>query len=284
MSDAGGAGSAIGLVHLVWAPLGAAPVRGFLSSYDARRAGAAHELIVLYNGEAVAGSTGISREALARELGDRSHRLIVLDRPLVDLAAYGEAARLLEHPRLCFVNSYGVVLADDWLGHLSRALEEPDVGLAGATGSWESQAEWLRGRARYWPYQLAGLVRARRRFPRFPNPHIRSTAFMIPRRAILEIGLDRVRDKHDAYLLESGPASITRRVQEAGRRVVVVGRDARAYDVPDWPRSRTYRAGEQDNLLVADNRTDDWHRASPRLRRRLTLDAWGKHGHATAGS
>jgi hypothetical protein len=276
MSDAAGEGPTIGLVYLVWAPLGPAPVREFLDSYDAHRAGAAHELIVLYNGEALAGSAGISREALSRELGDRSHRLITLERPLVDLAAYGEAASLLAHPTLCFVNSYGVVLADDWLGHLSRALDLPDVGLAGASGSWESQAEWLRGRARHWPYQLAGLVRARSQYPRFPNPHIRTTAFVIPRRTIVEVGLDRVRDKHDAYLLESGRGSITRRVQEAGKRAVVVGRNARAYDAPNWPSSCTYRAGEQGNLLVADNRTNDWHRASPRLRRRLTLDAWGQ--------
>jgi hypothetical protein len=56
---------------------------------------------------------------------------------------------------------------------------------------------------------------------------------------------------------------------------VVVGRDGRAYDIEEWPASSIYRAGGQRNLLIADNRTRDWDRASPRLRRRLSRDAWG---------
>jgi len=46
--------------------------------------------------------------------------------------------------------------------------------------------------------------------------------------------------------------------------------------VPEWPASATYRSGEQRNLLVADRRTRDWERSSPRLRRRLGRDAWGE--------
>jgi hypothetical protein len=267
----------IGVVHLVWAPLGPAPLRDFLGSYHAHPPGAQHELIVLYNGaDLVGASSGLSAEALATELQGIPHRLISFERSFVDLAAYGEAARRLEYGRLCFLNSYSVILADDWLGHLARAFHQPDVGLAGASGSWESQAEWVRGKARYWAYQLARSRRARHDYPRFPNPHIRTTAFMLDRRAVLEAGVDRVGDKHDAYLLESGSWSITRQVQARGLRAVVVGRDGRRYDLEDWPSSATYRSAGQENLLVADNRTRDWDRASPRLRRRLTRDAWGE--------
>ena len=152
------------------------------------------------------------------------------------------------------------------------------MGLAGATASWESQAEWMRGKARYWPYQLLGLRAARRDYPRFPNPHIRTTAFMIGRPELLRMGLEQARDKRSAYLLESGRMSITRQVQRRGLRAVVTGRDGRAYEVADWPSSRTYRSGGQDNLLVADNRTRDWEQASPRLRHRLSRDAWGEQG------
>ncbi len=258
----------IGLVYLVWAPLGPEPVRDFLRSYRAHPAGAEHELVVVLNGGRHA--------ALLAELRDVEHRLIQLERPGLDLPAYGLAARQLEHERLCFLNSYSTILADGWLGLLARALEDPGVGLAGATGSWESQAEWIRGRPMYWPYQLAGLPRARRDYPRFPNPHIRTTAFMLDRSLLLEMNLERAGDKRATYLLESGPHSITRQVMERNLRPVVVGRDGRAYEIDEWPRSATYRAGGQANLLVADNRTRDWERASPRLRRRLSRDAWGR--------
>jgi hypothetical protein len=267
----------IGLVHLVWAPLGPEPLREFLRSYRAHPAGAEHELVIALNGARVGGAGGSSREALLAELAGTAHRLIVLERPVLDLAAYGEAARRLEHRWLCFLNSYSVVLADGWLDRLSQALDKPGVGLVGASGSWESQAEWVRGRARYWGYQLLTLRQARRDYPRFPNPHVRTTGFMIARELLLELGLEAVRDKRSAYLKESGRASITRGVQGHGLRAVVVDRNGRLYDVDDWPRSRTYRAGSQDHLIVADKRTRDWQEASPRLTRRLSRDAWGDH-------
>jgi hypothetical protein len=268
----------IGLVHLVWTPLGVEPLRQFLRSYHAHPAGIEHELVVVLNGPTRDASGGETHDALLVELASTEHRLIVTERPVLDLAAYGFAARRLEHERLCFLNSYSVVLADGWLGHLARALEQPGVGLVGATASWESQAEWVRNRRRYWLYQLALLRGARRDFPRFPNPHLRSTGFMAERRLLVEMDLERAQDKHSAYLLESGRDGITRQVQERGLRSVVVGRDGRPYETADWPGSSTFRSGEQANLLVADNRTRDWQRAPVRLRRRLTRDAWGADG------
>ncbi len=274
----------IGLVHLVWAPLGPAVLRDFLSSYHAHPAGAEHELAIVLNGAGPEGPAhgtshkaldGSSRAALLAELDGTEHRLIELKQPALDLVAYGQAARRLAHEKLCFLNSYSVILADGWLGRLADALQEPDVGLVGASASWESQAEWIRGRVRHWPQQLAGLPRSRRDYPRFPNPHIRTSTFMLDRLALVEMGLEHATDKRATYLLESGRQSITRRVQERGLRATVVGRDGRIYDVEEWPASRTFRSGEQENLLVADNQTQDYQTAPSRRRCRLSLDSWG---------
>ncbi|HEY2282799.1 MAG TPA: hypothetical protein VGH60_04530 [Solirubrobacteraceae bacterium] len=275
---------ALGVVHLAWAPLGPEPVRSFLGSYHAHSPGIAHELVIVLNGahgdsEKASSRAGgaLTQEELAAELVGIEHRLIVLDRPVPDLAAYGLTARALSHPRLCFLNSYSVILADNWLAILAQALEDPGTGMVGATASWESQSQWVRGRARHWPYQLARLRAARRDYPRFPNPHIRTTAFLVDRANLLAMNLDAARDKRDTYLLESGRRSITRQILEHGLRVVVAGRDGKAYGVKGWPAACTYRSGDQDNLLVADRRTEDWAAASPRLRRRLSRDAWGEH-------
>jgi hypothetical protein len=310
----------IGLVHLVWAPLGPEPLREFLSSYHAHPAGVEHELTIVLNGPSRDDGVGTrivgdgqpkdadevklwdagaarhagkarsagearlyrsggtsERDRLLAELDGIEHRLLVLDRPVTDLAAYGLAAQALSHPRLCFLNSYSVVLADGWLAMLARGLDGSNVGLAGATASWETQARWIRGKARYWPYQLARLRRMRRDYPHFPNPHIRTTTFMIEREMVVDLKLEDAHDKRSTYLLESGRNSITRQILQRGLRTVVAGRDGNTYGIKNWAVSRTYRSGEQDNLLVADRRTRDWQRASPRLRRRLSRDAWGEH-------
>jgi len=263
----------IAVVHLVWAPLGPQPLRRFLRSHREHPPGAEHELVIVLNG---AGADGDLRTSLLAELDGVAHRLIEPPRPLQDLAAYHAAASALEHERVCFLNSYSVVRAAGWLGLLATALDQDDVGIAAASGSWESQAEWVRGALRWWPLQLLRLRAARRDYPRFPNPHIRTSAFMLERTLLLQLGLERAVDKHAAYLLESGRRSITRLLLERRLRALVVGRDGRSYDVADWADAATYRSGGQRNLLVADNRTADWERARPALKRRLSLDAWGK--------
>jgi hypothetical protein len=266
----------IDVVHLVWAPLGPEPLRDFLRSYHAHAAGAEHELTILLNGAGAGGPvTGAERESLLALLAQTEHRLIVLDRPVLDLAAYGEVVETLRGEHVCLLNSYATVLADGWLGTLVAALAEPGVGLVGATGSWESQAELMRGSPRYWPLQLASLPWARRDYPRFPNPHVRTSTFMLDRTRLAAMGLERARDKRAAYLLESGARSITRMVQGQGLRAVVVGRDHRAYEAEEWAASRTFRTGEQENLLVADNQTRDYQTAGAARRRRLARDTWG---------
>jgi hypothetical protein len=123
----------IAVVHLVWGPLGAAPMRRFLESYRAHPAGAEHELILLLNGVEPP-----QREAILAEFADVDHRTLVTPAPVQDLLAYRHAAEQLEHERVCFLNSHSVIEADCWLGKLADALDAEHAGLVGATGSWAS--------------------------------------------------------------------------------------------------------------------------------------------------
>lgn len=266
----------IAVVHLVWAPLGVQPLRTFLRCYREHPAGAEHRLVILLNGAGAGGpAPSGERERLLAELAEVEHRLIEPERPMLDLPAYGYAARALEDESLCLLGSYCEPLADRWLAMLAGALAQPDIGLAGASGSWESQSEWSRGPLAHRARQLATLARSRRDYPRFPNPHVRTSAFAIARTRLLDASVLAASSKRAAYLLESGRVSITRRVQAQGLRAVVVGRDEGVYDVERWPESRTYRSGGQRNLLIADNRTREWERCPPRRKQRLSRDAWG---------
>ncbi|WP_426441699.1 hypothetical protein [Bradyrhizobium genosp. P] len=53
-----------------------------------------------------------------------------------DVGSYLKAARQASNRRLVFLNTFSFVQSANWLAHLSRALDRPDVGIAGATGSW----------------------------------------------------------------------------------------------------------------------------------------------------
>jgi hypothetical protein len=267
----------IALVHLVWAPLGPSALAGFLDSYRSRPAGVEHDLVILFNGFDGARDMAAHRALLEGV----DHRELTLGAPVQDLAAYAQAAQRLEHRQLFFANSHTRVLAGDWLAPLARWAGRPDVGLVGATGTFESH---LEGAARggeptqslLWLRRKLAVRKLRSRFPSFPNPHLRSNAFMGDRELLLELGLGRALDKDAAHRLESGWHNITRQVLAMGRSVLVVGRDGHAYEPQQWPASRTFRSGEQENLLIADNRTEEYRLASPDGRGTLSELAWGR--------
>jgi hypothetical protein len=170
-----------------------------------------------------------------------------------DLSAYRKAARVIDVPRLLFFNSYSHLLASDWLAKLYSAAESLGSGaVVGATGSWESIGENTG----------------------FPNVSIRTNAFLIERARFLSFAhpLDT---KRDCNLFEAGPDSMTKNIITSGSRVAIVDRDGRVIGPDDWPESGTFRSGNQERLLVADNRTMDYQCAPLRRRKRRARLAFG---------
>jgi hypothetical protein len=302
----------LSVVHLARRHNGIAPFQAFLGSYVARNAGLEHELVLALKGyESDGEARPLLDDAAAR--GVEARHILLPDDGL-DLTAYARVAEEVRSDRFCFLNSYSRILADDWLALLNAGLDEPDVALAGAGGTWLSMVDYTRfqlglrngydgvlpgreltrlrmlehTRATVEPnhpdrgpvVSRAGaavhLLRQARRFRGFPNPFIRTNAFVIERDLLRQLSAGQVRTKLDAYNFESGRRGLTATVLAGGSRAVVVGRDGRRYDVDDWPDSQTVWQEEQQNLLVADNRTDEYLAASAERRRVLSQLAWGR--------
>jgi len=251
----------LALVHLVWAPLGPEPLRRFLASCRRHPPGAAHRLVILCNGFG-----GGLPPAFAAALDGVEHELVHVPEPVQDLAAYRAAVQQVESGWLCFVNSYGEALADDWLGTLAAAAARDGVGMVGASGSWESAASSA---------PLALRVQRHLAFPRFPNPHLRTTGFLLGRELALALDWGGTETKLGALRLESGRRSLSRQVRAQGLEVPVVDRWGAAWPSGRWPESRTFRSGAQEGLLIADNRTAQYAASDPAERLRLARMAWG---------
>ncbi len=253
----------IELVHLIWAPLGPEAFARFAQSYNRLPAGVDHRLSLVFHGFDGRIDPGLWDETASTLRHDR----IEMSGPALDLDVYRHVAHESTARRLCFTNSFAEIVAAGWLESLDAALDAPDVGAAGATGSWESTYSsapiWLK-------------PRRRRRFGPFPNPHLRTNAFMIDRTSMLDLDWpDTGMNKVAALELENGRRSITAQLTERGLSSVVVGRDGRSYRSGEWPTSGTFRSGSQENLLVADNRTAQYSDADAVRRRQLADMAWG---------
>jgi hypothetical protein len=297
----------IGVVYLCRFAEGEAPVRRFLQSYQKHPAGIEHDLHVLFKG-----FPGPSSLAPTRALfGDLPINPIVLADVGYDIGSYIAAASSIPNRRVIFLNTFSQILATRWLQYFDLALNHSDVGVVGATGSWQANAsrderaiktilhniahlpsymhqttllkrqagggidEQRRkrplGRYLFFPfYYLANLYE----FGRYPNPHIRTNAFMIERERFLSLRRPSFARKRGALKFESGRLSMTRQILKHGLRPVVVDRDGNVYDVPEWRSSSTFHAGEQKNLIIGDSRTREYCVAAPKLRRFLESQAW----------
>jgi hypothetical protein len=298
----------VGLIYLYRFSEGEAPARRFFESYCAHPAGISHDRAVVLKGFPDPESLARGRALF----GDVPIKSIELEDSGYDIGSYVEASRLIPTRRLVFLNTFSQILADDWLQHFDDALNRPGTGLVGATGSWaantagyEATITFLVRRmfglpAQYYqsfdcdqpegdgsqskqntkrslkPFLFAPFDYLLRlyRYGRYPNPHIRTNAFMIDRDRFLSLEFPAFKAKSDTYKFESGRGSLTEQLLRQKLNPVVVDRCGNAYDIPEWKSSLTFRIGEQTNLVVADNRTVDYAQASAKRRQYLEKLTW----------
>jgi hypothetical protein len=113
-------------------------------------------------------------------------------------------------------------------------------------------------------------------FPHFPNPHIRSNGFIVERRMLLDLFPRIAPTKQASYGFESGPDSLPAQVIRSGRRLALVDRNGVVYDHDRWTASRTFRLGNQANIMLADNQTRAFDRFSPPERAVHVMMSWGE--------
>ena len=294
----------IGVVFLYRFAEGERSARAFLESYRAHPAGIEHDLHVILKGFPDEAS-GAAARAL---FGPLCANLIELDDTGYDIGSYLSAARRVANSRLVFLNTFSEILADDWLARLDAALGLPDVGLVGATGSWQSLASgyvaaalrfghWVRHPISYVRSHFEGGVHSstaagvpRRgfrdvvlkirgladlyEFGSYPNPHIRTNAFMIDRERFLSLQSIPFRRKADVYKFESGRRSMTNQILRMKLKALVVDRSGRTYDIDSWRSSATFWTDHQENLMIADNMTRKYAQGSSELRQLLKNYAW----------
>ncbi|WP_213952840.1 hypothetical protein [Variovorax sp. dw_954] len=249
----------VAVVYLAWgrARRMINPYHRFFESYCTYLAGIDHRLYIIFKGFDSAAACVNTRKIF----DSVEYTPIFTGDEGLDIGAYFEAAPQISCEYLCFLNTYSRVNGDDWLKKLYVNLRLPDVGLVGATGSFEMSPHPSVENNGY------------------PNVHVRSNGFMMRRRDFLSARRGRALvTKEDTYLLETGSGSFTSYILQRAQDILVVGKNGRGYSPPFWPVSDTFRQGNQSNLLILDNRTDDFALADAGTKQSLFKRTW-QSGH-----
>lgn len=294
----------IGVVHLIRSKNGIEPFERFLASYQRFPAGQSHDLILIFKGFTF--RRGLA--AYDRLLANIPHKRLYLADFGFDLRPYFKAVESFDYQYFCFFNSFSQILAPDWLAKLYRSASLEGVGIVGATGSYESFSENSRKREQMlaeldwisrlrwrighalgaptpqlvvlrllaWMLRAVGIWDLRRHFPGFPNPHVRTNAFMASREVLRRVRMWPMLFKLSAFLFESGHRSLTNQIMRLGFRPMIVAGSGRAYEIEQWHQPNIFRQGLQQDLLVADNQTEAYLSARQERRDELSRLAWGE--------
>jgi len=225
----------------------------FVTSYKNFPTGIPHRLYVIYKGYHDAEHLAEGQSCFA----DLPHTEIHTDDSGFDIGCYQRAARDMREELVCFLNTKSEVLCANWLRNLAKHLARPGVGLVGNTGSYESLH-----------YKIPTI-------PQFPNPHIRTNAFLIRRTLFTGIAARfDIRTKTDGWMFESGPDGLSRQVVREGLQLLVVGRAGKAYESSSWPESNTYRTANA-APLIGDDTYREFLAGDPVFRRDEAAITWG---------
>lgn len=277
------------VVHLVWVPFGIEVFHSFVRSYQTYPAGCGHDLVILFNGI----SSKEDTTPYQTHLTDLGIRYSCYHLPAgQDIAAYCWIAGQLKHEYVLFLNSYSQLLAGQWGLHYLNAISGEGVGAVSATGSWQSyystvftrnsfgwdKAKGFSAYIRKYKLLIKTALYWRFLFKPFPNPHLRTNAFIIKRTLFLSIAPRTApRGKFRSYVFESGIRGLSGELLRRGYELLLVDRLGRVYGKEAWKTSGIFWTGNQENLLVADNQTKLYADATPEEKRKLTYLAWGKY-------
>lgn len=287
------------LVHLARRENGLAPFDRFVAAYRANEPGIAHDLLLLYKGFGNTAELAPYQDVL----GTIRHLELHVPDTGYDIGSYMHAFRKHqgEYGYFCFLNSFSEPLRAGWLAHLWRQASRPDAGIAGATGSYQSIAvqyhQYAHARHLRYGRAIAPLMRpvlgaalaalhVKRlvSFAPFPNPHVRTNAFIAPTEVLARLQIPGIRSKMHAYRFESGRQGLTRQVLSLGRKALLVGADGAGVEIAQWPESNVFWRSAQENLLVADNQTRLYRDGEPRQRAVLSYYAWGERAWPDASA
>lgn len=198
----------------------------------------------------------------------------------------------LPHAWICLLNTHSRPRVRGWLKLLQKAVKTENrlPTMAGATGSWET----LNARAALKNARALGLVGVAvylARFSKnwykrhieteyggFPNPHVRSNAFIIKRELFLEYCKEKKipETKLESMMFESGRNSLSAHIKKMGGQLYVVGADNLIYSESNWNQSGTFRHPRIKNLIVIDNQTLAFESKSAIIKTCLRCLAWGR--------
>ena len=224
----------------------------FKTNYLNYKSGYDHDLIISYK---------LINKAKIKDLNEKLYNInyqVFID-PVTkndfDFGTYKRISEKFMERDILFINSHSYPICDDWLKKLMKYKEERT--LIGTSASNESLYSSIKLKRKYKIFSyLLRKYRFKKNFLRFPNPHIRTSSFLIKGKYLFNyIQKIKISNKEDTWKIESGFNGLTNYLKKNDFNIYVVNSDGEKYTEKNWKFSRTYNFLNQNKSIISDKHT-----------------------------
>jgi hypothetical protein len=244
----------------------------FLKHYKINTAGASHTLLICFK------LLNKRKIFFFRNMLKNIKYIEFIDPVLFNDFDFGSYKRVSEKYRshtIFFLNSHSYPLKKNWLKRLLYYYKEKT--LIGTSASYESLLTSLKFKKVHKIISfLIKLIRYKKKFKTFPNPHIRTSSFLIKGSDfILFVKSKKFLNKEDAWSAESGINGMTNFFIKKKFNIYIVNSDGKKFIKNEWKFSETYNYALQSKTLISDKHTRKYLKLSNSERLIASYNSWG---------
>lgn len=184
------------------------------------------------------------------------------------------AIKNYSNQNVLFLISHCQIEKSNWLKIIKDSfLDNSYMGFSGSNESIFSSLEFKK----FWKIYsyLKQYFNLKKKFNKFPNPHIRGPSFVLKKKDFLDFIKDKhYLDKMDAVMTECGKNSMTNYFVQKGYNVYIINSSGIKFDIKDMEKSMTYCNTEVSDVLISDRHHRKFQFASSEIQNKIRKKVW----------
>lgn len=192
-----------------------------------------------------------------------------------DFGSYKRISQKYSDYNILFLNSHSYPNTKFWLKKMLRFFKKNTI--IATSGSYESLLTSIKLKKIYKLFSfLKKKIYYKKKYYPFPNPHIRTANFLIKGSDFYDYIKEKsIKNKEDAWLIESGKDSLTNFFKNKKYNIYVINSDGDKFEEKNWKFSETYNFRSQNKTIISDKHTRKYLDLNDENKQLSQLNTWG---------
>ena len=175
-----------------------------------------------------------------------------------------------------FLNDHSYPVVHNWLNIVVQKIKKKSIVGCSSSFSSHFSNSFKRHSVDNYLQAIIKIIIFFFFFPKFPNPHLRTTGFLIYSNDFLHFFKNRnVKSKFGSLVVESGYKSMTNFFLKKKFNIKVVNNRGKMFDLEKSKFSETFAYKNQNGVIISDNQIREYLSFNKKMRQKKNHQVWG---------